>query len=614
MLNTTKFASQVRDRILQVSNPMVWELVPTACCILLSAGLYPYSLRNVDLRQMTDLGLVSVLPWLFYVAFLFLSAGFILTLRQKTLREPVLLLQVFLLILMLYGATLPIEQAPRFNVTWRHAGLVDYVQRNHTIYPSTDAYLNWPGFFILSAFVADVAGLKSILDVVPYASIFNNLLYLGALLIIFRSATKNHRLAWVAIWLFFVTNWIAQDYFSPQGLNYFLYLTILGILLRWFQDRPGKRVLQILGRPRLLRFLSTSLPRQAPPVASRSRPLTLSIYVLALVVFSVSSHQLTPFAILFCVTALTLFRFNSFRNLPLIIGILIAAWMIFMATAFLKGNLTSMLQDIGHLEEAFHEGVTSRLDGSPGHVFIVRFRLMFTLGVWGLAFLGMFFRFRNRFRTYDVFKVLPDARLLLLAIAPFALIPLQMYGGEMMLRVYLFTLPFMTFFVASLFYAERQTEISWKKTMALGLLGVILIGSFFIARYGNEKIDQFTAKEVDAVHYFYEHAPAGSLLASPSPHYPAKFLGYEQYKLKFLPDEVLTKNISAIIATMTAKKYPQSYLIVTRSQKSFFYIFYSDPLENWDAFENALLKSGHFVLVYSNEDAQIFRYMAGGRQ
>src|SRR5215211_2799478 len=260
MINTAKVTLVIREKISQNSISWIWDLAPMVAATLISVGLYAVSIKQIHLRNMTDIGLVSVLPWPIYISLLFLCIGFLLALRQTTLRESILFLQIVLLIIMLYGVTLPVEEAPRFNVTWRHAGLVDYVQRNEAIYPSTDAYLNWPGFFILSAFIAEVAGLNSILDIAAYASVFNNLLYMGALMMIFRSATSNRRLAWLAIWLFYVANWIAQDYFSPQGLNYFLYLTILGIILCWFRGNPSQRFLQNLSRPRLLSFLSTALP------------------------------------------------------------------------------------------------------------------------------------------------------------------------------------------------------------------------------------------------------------------------------------------------------------------------------------------------------------------
>jgi hypothetical protein len=609
MINTAKVARQLREKIVENSHPLVLEFAPVAFSIVLSVVLYVSSLRSINLLDMTDLGLVSVLPWPFYLSLLLLCAGFILTLKQKTLREPLLFLHVVLLIVMLYGTTLAIEQAPRFNVTWRHVGLVDYVQRNQPVNRSSDPYLDWPGFFILSAFVANIAGLKSILGVAAYAPIYNNLLYLGALLMVFRSTTRNQRLVWLAIWLFFITNWIGQDYFSPQGLNYALYLTILGIILLWFQEYPSERFLKILAWPRFLRFLSPSgsSREQLPSVTSRRR-LALSIFLVILVAFSVASHQLTPFAILFCVTALTVFYLNSFRALPLIIGLLIGAWIIFMARAFVTNDLVSLLQHSGHIQQALNQGLLSRLAGSPGHVFIIRFRLVFTAVVWGLAALGMFLRFRDSAKNHASVNILSDVRMLLLALAPFVLIPLQSYGGEILLRVYLFTLPFMIFFVASTIYAERQIEFSGKKAAVTGLLSIALIGGFFVARYGNEKVDQFTANEVNAVQWFYDHAGLGSLLAAPSPHYPVRFEGYEQYKLKYVPDAVLHNDVQSIIAAMSGRQYPEAYFIITRSQQSYFSIFYADPVENWKTFESALLDSGHLLVVYSNPDAIIFRY------
>jgi len=37
-------------------------------------------------------------------------------------------------------------------------------------------------------------------------------------------------------------------------------------------------------------------------------------------------------------------------------------------------------------------------------------------------------------------------------------------------------------------------------------------------------------------------------------------------------------------------------------------------MEKWNSFESTLLNSGHFVNVYSNEDAKIFKYIGGRRE
>jgi len=104
-----------------------------------------------------------------------------------------------------------------------------------TVDPNIDAYFNWPVFFIWAALLSQVAGLASPLVLANWTPVVLNAMYLVPLLLIFRAGTSNHRVVWVAMWFFFVSNWIGQDYFSPQGLNFFLYLAVLAVLLTWFK-------------------------------------------------------------------------------------------------------------------------------------------------------------------------------------------------------------------------------------------------------------------------------------------------------------------------------------------------------------------------------------------
>ena len=54
---------------------------------------------------------------------------------------------------------------------------------------------------------------------------------------VFRGLTRNKRLIWLALWFFFIINWVGQDYFSPQAMAYVLYLACIGLLIR----RPRSR-------------------------------------------------------------------------------------------------------------------------------------------------------------------------------------------------------------------------------------------------------------------------------------------------------------------------------------------------------------------------------------
>ena len=140
---------------------------------------------------------------------------------------------------MLHGATSLIDEEPAFNVVWRHAGVTDYVMTTGRVNPDIDAYFNWPGFFILAALVTRTAGLDSALGLSGWAPVAFELLYLPALVVISRAFTADRRLAWVAVWLFYVTNWVGQDYLSPQAMGYLLYLAMVAVILTALSRRAA---------------------------------------------------------------------------------------------------------------------------------------------------------------------------------------------------------------------------------------------------------------------------------------------------------------------------------------------------------------------------------------
>lgn len=272
------------------------------------------SLQGINLQQMNDLGLVSVFSPFTLLALALMMFSFCVSLRRPQLRTPILLLHVCLLICMLYGVTALIEEAPRFSVVYRHAGYVEYIMRTGTVDPNLDAYFNWPGFFILSALVTRISGYPSILSYAAWAPVFLNLLYLGPLFTLLSTLTSNKRLVWLALWFFYLTNWIGQDYYSPQGLAFFLYLVMIGLLLRWFRVQAGAkptRWAELLSNlpscaGKGYRWLAAPDSGVAPPSAG----LRWTVLALLLLIFAfiVSSHPLTPFFVLASVTALVLFR------------------------------------------------------------------------------------------------------------------------------------------------------------------------------------------------------------------------------------------------------------------------------------------------------------------
>ncbi len=185
----------------------------------------------------------------------------------------------------------------------------------------------------------------------------------------------------------------------------------------------------------------------------------------------------------------------------------------------------------------------------------------------------------------------------------------------MLLRIYLFTLPMMTFFAAAIFFTHSPRKASrwWMKAGTL-ITCFILVGAFFFTRYGNEHMDYMTPEEFAGVQYLYSVAPPNSLFLEAWDGTPWEYKDFELYNTDSLgediPDAVLYGNVNAIIQHIDAlsNNAPKAYIIITRSQRA---TADSDglPPGTLDHLETALLRSKKFVQIYSNRDAQVFVFV-----
>jgi hypothetical protein len=329
---------------------------------------------------------------------------------------------------------------------------------------------------------------------------------------------------------------------------------------------------------------------------------------IVLIAAVVPSHQLTPFAMLSSLAALAVFNRTSARLLPVITAVLIGTWMIFMAASYLAGHIDVLTGNVGRLEDTVQTNVGARIGGSAVHRLAVYGRLVLTAVVWGLALVGAIRSFRGHRLHFG---------LVLLAVAPFLLVPLQPYGGEVLLRVYLFSLPFMAFFAALAFYGGRGSKRSWPRVFAVALTSLGLLAGYLVARYGNERMDYFTSGEIAAVYRLYDIAQPGSLLVAGSRNVPWKFEGYEQFDYLVVTEtdrwplaDATGGDMSAVVRNvedqMRARGRNRAYLIITRSEKAYLDVLGFAHRGALDRFERALVSSDRFRRVYGNRDAQIF--------
>jgi hypothetical protein len=125
-----------------------------------------------------------------------------------------------------------------------------------------------------------------------------------------------------------------------------------------------------------------------------------------------------------------------------------------------------------------------------------------------------------------------------LAIVPFLMLPVLTYGGEMLLRATLLSLPFVAFFAARPLAGlrPRWRRVDGKpgrpgtaRALVLTLLLSALCAASVTARYGNARFDVFTNQEVRAVEALHDLAPAGSVIVSGATSTPWAAQDYSRY-------------------------------------------------------------------------------------
>jgi O-antigen/teichoic acid export membrane protein len=580
---------------------------------LLALFLWSISLQTVSLKDINDLGLISVLSPGIIAAIGILVVSFALTLQRQELRVPLLVLHLACIILILYATPNLIEEMPHMSYMYRHAGYTEYIMRTGTVDPYLDTYFNWPGFFVLSAFFTKVFGYSTILSYAGWAPVFYNIIYFGPMYMIFKSITTNERLVWLSLLFFYLTNWVAQDYFSPQGLNFFLHLVIIAMLLKWFKIPRTKQVQ--LGKnasfwQKFQAWIKAS-DHQSPAIQSWQQRglLCCMIFIYGLIVFS---HPLTPFFTLLSVGLLVIFRRCYPFWLPILMAIMTVAWILIVAQPYLSQHLNVVIGTIGDLTGNVPKSITSgKSVGDPLYQIIAKIRLYMTVLLWLLAFLGAMKRLRQGHR---------DITYIILALAGFPLIAAQSYGGEMLLRIYLFTEPFMVFFAAALFCenpifmarTRTQTVSPWR-TIAIIAINLILLGAFFFTRYGDERVLYISYDEWNAVQYLYQIAPPKAFILEGWNDTPLVFENYEKYNTQSLTfsdqNIVIHTNIDELIHLFENEKNPNSYMIISQEQQIQATAWYGLPSNALQRLESVMLQSKEFKIIYSNSDTQILQFI-----
>jgi hypothetical protein len=233
-----------------------------------------------------------------------------------------------------------------------------------------------------------------------------------------------------------------------------------------------------------------------------------------------------------------------------------------------------------------------------------------TAALWGLATVAFL-----RSRSSDL--LLPAA----LAGAPYAVLALQSYGGEGLLRAHLASLPFLVVLSAQAWRMpgpppEAGGAAAWhpptRVTRVLtggvtALVGLSLAFGFLLARYGNESFEQMRASDVRSVQAFYAIAAPGSTLFLLQESVPFRYQDVEKYAVATLdPPPWETEDAQQALAAMEEVDGP-AYLLVTEGQWEQARLVSGVRPHEVDRLRRMLAASPSLQIVWSDDESFLYR-------
>ncbi len=588
--------------------------------LILALWLWVASWSQFDLNQMNGLGLVAILPARFILALAVLTVTFVYLIHKQTTPPLLPLVYVAGLIVMIHATPNILYGTLRYAWAWKHVAIVDYIQRHGMVDPTIEelgAYHNWPGFFTANALVTQLAGIPSTLGYAGWGPLFFNLLDMGAIVIIFRTLTGDRRLIGLGVWFFILANWIGQDYFSPQATTYFLYLVVLYACLAWFRDPDSPTIWSFLQRIRFRRLPFIRLDKfplqndtsrfSGADLSSSHRVLLMGIVIILLVAIA-STHQLTPLMMTSALAGLVIFRCLRSRSLPVLMGVLTTTWILYVAVGFFNGNLAPIVKGFGELGSNLRSNLIDLSAVSPGQAEIAKMDRALTGLVWVLGIAGMIRRLHQG--KWDLPAII-------LTFTPFPMLLFSPYGGEILFRVYYFSLPFVAFFAAGLFFPGAPHGRTLLTPVILGVTSLAMLAGLIFGYYGKEGINYFSKNEVAAAQYLQRNAKPGSLIMSVGWDWPLITQHYEYYEYESLSNysrparlEVLNDPVNLIAKEMSY--YPSAYLFVTHSQEINANMTGEMPPGSLSAMVNKLDASPRFQVVFRNPDAVVYSLARSG--
>ena len=570
----------------------------TALGLTAALLLWAFSVASNDPTGMNGYGFISVVGWSFPVAVLLLALTTVNELRRAKLRAFWLTALVASFFIILQGTMSVVEPVASIPVSRLHLAFAEYIQDHGSGLVGVDARFSWPGFFSLLASVTTASGLPDAGDFLRWAPLAQNLLIVLPLVLLGRSIASSQRVIWLAAILYACGNWYGQDYLSPQALALFFALTVIA-LLAWSTLPPAASGVgdQKVDRrrwslPPYLRRPVTRRPARVDGLSS-SRSVWLFGAILLILAATVVTHQLTPMVLILDLVVFAFVRRTRFRGLWIIMALMTTAWISYGATDYWPGHLDQMFGGIGRLGATVDIGVNDRMLGTSEHQAMLYVRIGLSALFVLLTVVGVLWvrRTNNTLLTLG------------LALAPFGLIAVQSYGGEIFVRCFIFALPVLSIGSAEAL-APLLTGRGFSRVVLVSVLSIVSV-MLVAARGANAGFERITTSQLAAVGAIDAAAESDvATVASLNSFTPLGQLPFDRFRTKIIGPA--TCGGAARTPTCIVSAAPE-FLFLSSSQQNYGEVVEGRP-HGWAAqIESSVLASGQYRVFYEADDVVVLK-------
>jgi hypothetical protein len=624
-----------------VVRAIVWAMLAVAIAAWLVA------VAGIRLSDTGGLGLINAFPMPYYVAVTICVTAILLSLVWSPFSRLACLSGLGTFIVMIFGTPPMVYAEPQFAWVYKHLGVIEYLMAHGSTNRAIDIYQNWPGLFAGNALLSTATGVHP-LAYAGWAPVFFEFALMGAVLFALGGVIANERRRHAVAFIWIAGSWIGQDYLSPQAVSIVMVIAVLGVALRigtaggW--DRPSRGRVGSLGdriRTSLANVLYWAVRRprstrhDGPPrivrrtVTDRDRWTGMGL-MLVLGVAVITSHQLSPVMMLLDLGLVALFC--GWRRLwPIIIALAVCevAW-IALAWPFVSNF--GLVTFGGPVAPQVEQGVPL-----AGVVLVGEVSRAIGIAYWLLAIVGavrMLRRIGGDPATPAIFGAF--------ALAPNLVVPFQSYGGEVSLRAYLFSLPWMAALAVEAVWpsgarlpgrraAARSTAgpsgqrlglAGWRqRPWGLAIVGPLLVAGTIITYFGYALTNWMTPSDVAAATWVETNVPAHSTVIFLSESLPYRLtaryplvvyypLAVTDSPANVIGMQIAGQRVASVRTALAAVGAKHVFLVVSPSMLNYDREQGVISRANVQATVSGLLAAADIKTVYNHDGAYVFEYTA----